>query len=60
MVLLTVLEFLASFMSLSATLMSSWMESVSLYLREFKWSWTFTHILSIIWRWYGNKQNKNT
>lgn len=45
---LTVLEFLASLMRFSAALTSSKMASVSEFLREFRWSCTFTQILSII------------
>lgn len=44
----TVLELRASFMRFSAAVMSSWTEAVSVNLREFRWSWTFTHIRSII------------
>ena len=47
---LTVLEFRASLMRLSADLTSSKTTSVSEFLREFRWSCTFTQILSIIWK----------
>lgn len=45
---LTVLEFLASRMSRSADFKSSWMASPPQFRKELRWSWTFTHILSII------------
>lgn len=44
----TVLELRASLMRFSAALTSSSMASVSEFLSEFRWSWTFTQILSII------------
>lgn len=64
--LLTVLEFLASFMRFSATFMSSWTELVSVNRREFRWSCTFTHIISTIYKraqkgqWSVSKNNSAT
>lgn len=55
--LLTVLEFRASLMRLSADLTSSKTTSVSEFLREFKWSCTFTQILSIIWKTKTNMKD---
>lgn len=45
---LTVFEFLASLIRLSADLTSSRTASVSEFFREFRWSCTFTQTLSII------------
>lgn len=46
--ILTVFEFLASLIRLSADLTSSRTASVSEFFREFRWSCTFTQTLSII------------
>lgn len=48
--ILTVFEFLASLIRFSADLTSSRMASISEFLREFRWSCTFTQTLSIICR----------
>lgn len=45
---LTLFEFLASFIKFSATFMSSRTGEVSVNFREFRWSCTLTHIVSII------------